>query len=129
MSLRQPALLVLASALGLAACDSSVANAQLIGEYVLTGGSDADGALLDFRAGGRFAALPVCNDVSGTYVAAGQEIELDVTGTTFANCGDRAGVETAFLRALESRERYAIVGDRLTLSGSGADLVFRRLEP
>lgn len=113
--------------LTLAGCDFAAGEGRLgANGWVLASGADAVGAELRFSRDG-FSARPVCNNVSGTYTTSGTQIDFDVTGSTYAHCGEGMAAELAFNEALEAAERYEVDGDRLFLRGPSADLVFQRL--
>jgi heat shock protein HslJ len=76
--------------------------------------------------GGRVSGSSGCNRLVGSYTVEGNVVRLSQLGGTMMACPEpAASLETAFRAALAGPLRYAVEGDRLTLTpASGGPLVF-----
>ena len=79
-----------------------------------------------FDAEGRYSGQDDCNRYSGAFTTgAGDALDLAPGPMTVAACGP-AEAPVDFAGRLETVERYAVAGGRLTLRGDGVALVFER---
>jgi heat shock protein HslJ len=122
-------------ALLLAACTTASAEAPAappgppqggIWRLVAIGGAAvAPGVTLDLSQAGRLAGQGPCNRFAGTYAGWFPEFRPAGLVTTEIAC-DRLAEEARFLAALAAARRAEVAGDRLTVTGDGPPLVFRR---
>lgn len=82
-------------------------------------------------ADGSLQAFAGCNRLRGSYAIEGDQLRLGPVAGTMMACPEPAmTVENAVKAALTGTPRFAVDGDRLTLTAtSGADLVFERVPP
>ncbi len=72
---------------------------------------------LDFSADGQAGGNAGCNSYGGDYTVAGETINFGQLVSTLMACTDTGVMdqEQAYLAALDSADRFAIVGDQLTI--------------
>jgi len=80
---------------------------------------------------GRLAGFAGCNNFSGSYTLAGDQLKIGPVASTQMACPEPgSAIETAFHKALSGALRYALDGDDLTATtASGATLRFKREPP
>ena len=81
-------------------------------------------ATLQFIEGGRAAGFGGCNRIAGPYAVAGDSIRLGPLAMTRMACSEGMELETAFVAALDSVERYRREGSALELLRA-ADVIAR----
>ena len=82
-------------------------------------------------AGGSLRAFAGCNRMRGSYTVEGDQVKVGALAGTMMACPEPLmAVEDAVKRALTGTLRYAVAGDRLTLTSSdGSALVFDAVPP
>jgi heat shock protein HslJ len=80
---------------------------------------------------GRLSGFAGCNNFSGSYTLAGDQLKIGPVASTQMACPEPgSSVETAFHKALSGNLRYAVDGDHLTATtASGDTLRFQREPP
>lgn len=137
--------LVLVTALMLAACGSTDAGtgaspapsskepassglagtSWILTEYAGNGTSGPTAVPSGVEATAAFTAKTIsgstgCNSYTGPYTLKGSDLDIGPVASTLIGCdGDRAVVEAAYLKLLESVAGFAIDGDTLNLTGPG----------
>ena len=87
---------------------------------------DAPAVTLEIQGDG-VAASAGCNRAAGGFQERGGKLEIGPLAATMMACPPAiAKIEARYFSLLESRPSWQIRGDRLTLTGAGATLTFKR---
>lgn len=87
---------------------------------------DAPAVTLEIQ-GDSVAASAGCNRAAGGFQERGGKLEIGPLAATMMACPPAiAKIEARYFGLLESRPSWQIRGDRLTLTGAGATLTFKR---
>ena len=89
--------------------------------------ADSNGESVQFAPDGALSGFAGCNSFFGSFVATDTTIEVGPLGMSRKACPLAVmNAESAFLRAIESSQRYSIKVDTLTLSNAdGVQLILR----
>lgn len=85
---------------------------------------------MNVGADGRIGGTAACNGYGGTYVADGEDLIISDVSMTMMACEPPVqDAESAFVAAIGQPLTYQRAGDRLTLTGGQAEMVFTAVEP